>query len=283
MQGKMPLFRNWINKGEDMSDTRKTPTGFFSFPELGFMGLLAILAVVSGTYGPQYLLPGGSTSGFVYSFLNLPGPGAGVLIFGGITCFWLILALIILKKPWTAIVVSIIIIAMNLLIAEELNFATLDVILVVALIIEGLCLLPVDRKPWSSLIPILLVILGLITLMVLVVGQAKTGEDGALATGFSPGYAFFGILSLVFALICYRYPSRYLVAGGIANIYYLLHFWLFWGEDGGTRFPVSLDIIPVLVLVALTGGILFSMVACGVELLYRSYTGESEEGLSKTE
>lgn len=252
-----------------MNNDKKPSPGFFTFSELGLLSLFAILAVLCELYVPVYVLLGGSTSHFVYDFLRLPGPGAGTFIIGGILCFWLILALLFIKKPWTAIVLSLLIIAINLLIAQQLNFATLDVMLFVALIIEALCLLPVETKPWSYVLPGILVISGLITLVLLFTGNAKIGEAGMMGSGLPIGYALFGILSLGLAVICYYYPVKYLFASGIANVYYLLHFWMFWGESGiGSRFPVSPDIIPVLLLVALSGGIISALFACVIDRIY---------------
>jgi hypothetical protein len=87
-------------------------------------------------------------------------------------------------------------------------------------------------------------------------------------------YYCFGILGLFYAFICYRYPVRYLLAAGIANMYYMLHFWLFWGTGFASRFPPDPFMIPVLLLVALLGGIIPATVASGIELFLRRSRGQ---------
>ena len=260
----------------DMAGTEKKPTSYFSFGELGIIALLAVLAVLSGTYAPQYLLGGGDLSGFVYGNLKLPGPGAGVLVFGSILCFWLMLGLLIVKKPGTAMVMSVIVIALNLFISGEIaTVQALDVILFVAAIIEVLVLLPFGKAPLNYAMPVLMAGLGTITLFLAFAGQAKVGENGAAVTGLPPGYVIIGILALCYAIVCYRYPVDCFAACAGANMYYILHFWLFWGTSFAGRLPVSPDIIPVLFCGTAVGGVLAATGAYGIDLIRVRYAGHS--------
>ncbi|SCL74244.1 hypothetical protein L21_0112 [Methanoculleus chikugoensis] len=254
-------------------------TGYFSFRELGMIALLAILAVFSGTYAPVYLLPGGSIAGFVHQFLILPGPGAGVFVFGSILCFWLVLGLLLVKKPGTAAVMSLLIVAIDLLIGTQaVSIHAIDVIVLVAVIIEILTMLPLTNTPLKYVTPALLAVLGATTLLLFLAGQAKMGENGAPATSFPLGYVVISLIALCYAVICYRHPAKYLAASAIANMYYLLHFWLFWGSSFAGRFPVAPDIIPVLLCVAAVGGVLSASGAYAIDLLVKMYS-KADDGL----
>jgi hypothetical protein len=259
-----------------MTDTGATPTGYFSFRELGIMGVFALLAMLSGTYAPQYLLPGGDISGFVYGFLGLPGPGAGVLVFGSILCFWLVLGLLTVKKTGTAIVLSIMVIALDLLIGgQTITLQALDVILIVAVIIEVLALLPPKRSPMNFAMPVLMAVLGAVTLALAITGQARMGEEGVPVAGFPAGYVVLGSLALCYALICYRYPVRWFAACACAMMYYVLHFWLFWGASFAGRFPVSPELVVVLFCVAAVGGVIAATGAYGISLAWKRFTCRS--------
>ena len=256
-----------------MTGNEMKSTGYFSFRELGLIALLSILAVFSGTYAPEYLLPGGSISGFVHGFLILPGPGAGVFVFGGILCFWLVLGLLLIKKTGTAVVMSLLIVAIDLLIGTQaISIHAIDVIVLVAVIIEVLIRLPLKDTPLKYVTPALLAVFGATTLLLFLAGQAKMGENGAPATSFPLGYVVISLIALCYAVICYRHPAKYLAASAIANMYYLLHFWLFWGSSFAGRFPVTLDIIPVLFCVAAVGGVLSASGAYAIDLLVKVYS-----------
>jgi len=178
------------------------------------------------------------------------------------------------KKPGTAIVISLLVIAIDLLVGQQaVSIHAIDVVLFVAIIVEILAVLPLEAAPWKHIVPVVLAILGAITLFLFITGQAKMGENGAAATAFPLGYVVIGMISLCYAVICYRYPVKYLSACAIANMYYILHFWLFWGASFGARFPVSLDIIPVLLCVAAVGGVVFATVAYLIDLLWKMYLG----------
>jgi hypothetical protein len=257
-----------------MDETANSDTIYFSLREMGLILVLSVLAALSGALVPSWLFPEGRISGFVYNTLGLPGPGAGVLVFGSILCFWLLMGLILVKKPGTAVAMAVAIIAFDLLFGNQVVvLQTMDVLLFVALIIEAVCLLQVDRGPWNYILPACLAGPGLFTLAVALLGQAKQGESDLAAAQFPVIYYIFGILGLSAALICYSHPVKYLLAAGIANMYYLLHFWLFWGDGFASRFPPDFLMIPVLFLVALLGGVLFASVAYGIDLILKTYCG----------
>ena len=251
-----------------MTESATPDTLYFSFREAGLILVLGVLATLSGAAVPSMLFPEGRISDFVYSTLGLPGPGAGVLVFGGILCFWLIAGLILVKKPGTGVAIAVVIIASDLLFGNQVVFLqVMDVLLFVALIIEAVCLLPVNNKPGKYILPVSLSGLGLVTLALALLGLAKQGESDIPVVQFPVWYYIFGMLGLFFAWVCYRYPVKYLLAAGIASMYYMLHFWLFWGDGFAMRFPPDLAMIPVLLLVALLGGILSASLAYGIELL----------------
>jgi hypothetical protein len=245
---------------------------YFNLKELGIILVLSLLAAVSGALVPSVLFPEGRISDIVYGTLKLPGPGAGVLIFGGILCFWLLLGLILVKKPGTAAAMSMVLIAFDLLFGSQtVIIQSLDVLFIVAIIIEAVCLIPVERMPWKNILPFCLAVLSLMTLVLMLLGQAKQGETDIPLAQFPMVYCIFGLLGLCFAFICYRYPVNYLVAAGLANMYYMLHFWLFWGDGFASRFPPDLAMVPVLLLVALLGGVISASAAYGLELLRDRY------------
>ena len=261
-----------------MTESVTPDTIYFTLREMGFIIVLSVLAAMSGALVPSWLFPEDRISDFVYGVLGLPGPGAGVFIFGGILCFWLLAGLILVKKP--AVAMSVVIIAFDLLFGNQvILLQTIDVLLFVALIIEALCLLPADSKPWKYMLPVLFTILSIVTLSLAFLGQAKQGESDSIVTQFPVVYCIFGILGLCYALICYRYPVQFFLAAGIANMYYMLHFWLFWGDGFASRFPPDPAMIPVLLLGALLGGVVSASVASGVDLLRKIYRGTDTPAL----
>lgn len=267
-----------------MTGSGAADTIYFSFRDLGLIILLSVLAALSGALVPSYLFPEGRISDFVYGVLHLPGPGAGVLIFGGILCFWLILGLILVKKPGTAVAMAIALIAFDLLFGNQtVIIQRLDALLFVAILIEMVCLLPLDRKPLNDVLPIILGGLSIVTLTVTLIGQAKQGESDILFSQFPGTFYVFGILGVGCAILCHRYPVRYLTAAGIANMYYMLHFWLFWGTGFVSRFPPDPAMIPVLLLVALVGGVVFASAGYGIGLLLNRYSGTRNSGKAALE
>ena len=108
-------------------------------------------------------------------------------------------------------------------------------------------------------------------------GKAMTGEGSAaaVASGFPIGYVIMAILGFCVAGICYFYPVKYVVCAGIGTMYYILHYWLFWGKKGiASAFPAT-TAIPVLLLYAFIVGALLAMLASGIDLLWKMYR-ESE-------
>jgi len=257
-----------------MTETGEGRGIYFSLKELGLILCLSVLAALSGALVPSFLFPEGRISDFVYGGLGLPGPGAGVLVFGGILCFWLITGLILIKKPGTAIAISAGIIAFDLMFGNQVVLLqVMDVLFIVAVIIEAVCLAPVEREPWRNILPGCLAGLGLVTLVIALLGLATQGESDILLAQFPVTYYVFSLAGLCCAVICYRYPARYLLAAGVANMYYLLHFWLFWGDGFASRFPPDPMMIPVLLLVALLGGVLFASAAYGIGRFWSRYNG----------
>ena len=83
--------------------------GYFTSQDLIIIVILALLAFLTSSFGLSHVLPGGSAPGLVHAFLKLPGPGAGIFISAAFTYLWLILGLLILKKPGTAIAMAVLI------------------------------------------------------------------------------------------------------------------------------------------------------------------------------
>ena len=273
------LKRDWINYGEPMNEDttikERLPKAhlYFTIRELLIIAFLALLAVLTGTFAPKYLHlgDGGIVPTITHGILKLPGPGTGLMIFGGALCFCLVLGLMLIKKPWTAVVMSVLIIAIDLLIGQEtvsaipLNIHSLDVILFIAIIIEVLAMLSWEKPPLKYGVPVILAGLGAITLFVYLSGQDKIG------------YVIIAILAFCFALIFYRYPVKYLAACAIANMYYILHFWIFCGDSVAARFPATPILIPVILCAGIVGGVLFATAAYGVDMLLKCYVGDDSE------
>lgn len=253
---------------------------YFTLNELGLIVLFAILAFATGAVVPSYLFPGDTVSSIVYQGLSLPGPGAGVLVFGSILCFWLVLGLRIVRKAGTACAIAVVIIALDLLFGQQaVVFQALDVFFFAALVVEIVSLLPVGQKPYAAVLPLLLAGLSVIALVLAVAGRAVTGEGDLPVAGIPAAYLCFGILGLCCAAACWRFPLRAVAAAGVSNLYYMLHFWLFWGTDYFSRFPPDATAIPVLLLVALMGGVAAGFIAHGAgELVARPKARPEQSG-----
>jgi len=249
-------------------------TGYFTPQELVIIVLLAVIAFMTSSYGLAYILPGGGGSSFVHGFLKLPGPGAGIFISSAFTCLWIVLGLLLVKKPGTAITIAVLItlitIALGLAIKGTLRIDYL--LVVVAIIIECAGLLPLEQKPWKFVFPSLLSIMGIITLALMLTGNAKMGENGAAADVFPLGYAVTGILALALAVICYSYPTtKYIIGAGCAEVFYIAFCWLFNGKSGfATWLPVA-PAIPALLAFACVCGALMAAIAYGFYLLWNTY------------
>ncbi len=245
---------------------------YFSLKEIGLILTLSALAALTGALVPSYFFPEGLLSEYVYGMLELPGPGAGVLVFGSILCFWLLLGLILVKKPGTAAAMAMVLIAIDLLFGNQaVIIQSLDVLFIVAIIIEAVCLFTAADPSWKYLLPLVLIMLSLVTLGIALLGLAKQGENDIPLVQFPTVYYVFGILGFCYAVICYRHPGKYFVAAGLANMYYLLHFWLFWGDGFASRFPSDPAMLSVLFLVALLGGIISASTVYGIEFLCKQY------------
>jgi|WetSurMetagenome_2_1015567.scaffolds.fasta_scaffold07111_7 hypothetical protein len=251
-------------------------TGYFSKQDWGIIVLLAIVAFATVSYGLKYILPGGSAPGLVHGFLKLPGPGAGIFIGSAFSCIWLVLALLLVRKPGTALTVTILTVIMGgiaaLVTGGDMRFSMLAI--AVALIIEGIGLLPIEKKPYQYIFPPVIGIMGLITLALWLTGNAKMGENGAASTVFPLGYAVTGIIAVALAVICWFYPMRYLTGAGFAEVFYIAFCWTFNGKTGLFTWVPATPAIPALLTFAMVCGASMAFLAYAVYLLVRTYKGE---------
>jgi len=251
--------------------------GYFTQRELLIILALAVIAFLTAGFGINQILPGGGASSFVHGFLKLPGPGAGIFIGSAFTCLWLVLGLLLIKKPGTAILMAALIIVFSLLLslARAGNVRLDYLMLVVAIIIECAGMLPLENKPWKFLFPSLVSIMGLITLALMLTGNAKMGENGAAATVFPLGYVVSGILAIAIAVILWMYPtSKYIIGAGCAEVFYIVFCWLFNGKSGfATWVPVT-PAIPALLTFAFVCGALMATIAYGFYLLWNTYAAQ---------
>ena len=250
-------------------------SGYFTRNDLIIILILAVIAFLTSSYGLSHILPGGSAPGLVHGFLKLPGPGAGIFISSAFTCLWLVLAILITKKPGTVLLMSFIMIIIGEIVSlgrsGHIRFDYLA--LLVAIIIEGIGLLPLEKKPWKFVFPAFLSIMGIITLALMITGNAKMGENGAAATVFPLGYAVSGILVLALAAICYSYPTaKYIIGAGCAEIFYISFSWTFNGKHGLFSWAPATPAIPALLTFAFVCGALMAAFAYGFYLLWNTYT-----------
>lgn len=246
------------------------PAIYFTIRELSIIFMLAILAALSGTFAPKdlHLGDGGLVPTLTHGILKLPGPGTGLMFFGGALCLFLVLGMLLVKKPWTAITISVIVIALDLLIGQEtvsaipMSFHSLDVIFILAIIIELLPLLSWEKPPLQYIVPAILACLGASALLLYVSGQDKIG------------YLIIAFIAFCYTIICYKYPMKYLLAGMIATMYYILHFWIFCGNSLAAGFPASPLLIPLILCAGAVGGALFTTAAYVIDILIRTYTGQ---------
>jgi hypothetical protein len=271
-QMKDNLLQN--NRGEKIR-------GYFTSQELVIIIALAIIAFLTANFGLNHVLPGGGAGSFVHGFLILPGPGTGVFIGSAFICLWLVLGLLLIKKPGTAILISALIMILTLVfvLARAGNVRMDYLALMVAIIIECAGMLPLEKRPWNYLFPAVLTILGIITLVLMLTGNAKMGENGAATTVFPLGYAVTGILSLCIAIICYSYPSaKYIAGAGCAEIFYIVFSWLYTGKTGFASWVPVVPAIPPLLAFACVCGALMAVFAYGFSLLIESYTRQGTAG-----
>ncbi|MDD3407173.1 MAG: hypothetical protein PHP13_03730 [Methanomicrobium sp.] len=251
---------------------------YFSFKELGTMLLFAIFAVAVIIYLPAYVLPTGTIHGFVSGIMMLP-EGAGVIIFGATPCFFIILSMLLINKPWAGILTSLLIIAVILLTSGYSALHTVDVYLIAAIIIEFAFLINEKNKIWKDIVPTLLALLSIFILMQVIFRENIYA--GILPANFFPFYyLIFAIVGLICAILCRFYLYRYVIAGGIANIYFLCHYFIFWGTDGLFSALPSLSSIPVLLLIALSGGVLAGLAAYFFKFILNNFILRIKDDIS---
>ncbi|MDD1694215.1 MAG: hypothetical protein LUQ71_05775 [Methanoregula sp.] len=236
---------------------------------------LAVIAFLTSSYGLKYILPGGAAPSFVHGFLKLPGPGAGIFIGSAFICVWLVLAILLTKKPGTVLLVTILMMLIStiLSLAKGGNFRFDYVAFLVAIIIEGAGLLPLEKKPWRYIFPLFLTIMGVITLALMLTNNAKMGENGAASTVFPLGYAVSGILAIALAIICFTYPTvKFIIGAGCAEMFNIAFRWTINGKNGlFTWVPVPLAIPPLLTFACICGATM-AAIAYGIYLLWENYT-----------
>ena len=98
-------------------DWKTKITGYFTKQDLLVIVLIAVIAFLTSSYGLSHILPGGSAPSLVHGFLKLPGPGAGIFIGSAFTCLWLVLGILITKKPGTVLLVAVLIIVFSLVVS----------------------------------------------------------------------------------------------------------------------------------------------------------------------
>lgn len=323
----------------------KKASTYFTRNDLIIILIIAIVAYLVNTYCLTFILPGGPGPGLVHGFLKMPGPGTGIFNVSACTCLWLVLGLLIIKKPGAALSIAVILIVIGLAVslafgghhasstsqgqtpaalngssasqtatapandtsvnrtttqgngsaqgpeakastsattasrtstqastggfpAVRINY--LD--LIVAIIIEGAGLLALEKKPWRYIFPAFLCIMGVLTLVLMITGNAKMGENGAAATVFPLGYAVTGILALCLAVILFMYPAwKYIIGAGCAEMFYLVYCWTFNGKSGlFTWAPVPAAIPPVLTFACIFGAVA-AAIAYGAVLIWKTY------------
>ncbi|SCL74245.1 hypothetical protein L21_0113 [Methanoculleus chikugoensis] len=252
-------------------------TGYFSLHDWGVIVFFAIVAFATSSYGLRYILPGGTAPSFVHGFLKLPGPGAGIFISSAFICVWLVLAILLVKKPGTVLCVTFLMVilstAASLITGGNVRFDYLPFL--VAIIIEGAGLLSLEKKPYRYIFPSFLTIMGLITLALMLTGNAKMGESGAAATVFPLGYAVSGIFALGLAVIFFSYPSvKFIIGAGCAEMFNIVFRWATHGKTGlFTWVPVPLAIPPLLTFAFVCGAVMAFLAYC-VYILFQTYRGE---------
>jgi len=274
------------SRGYLMTDEKDVPNtvnklhGYFTRQDLIIIVILALLAFLTSSFGLRYILPGGSASGFVHGLLVLPGPGAGVFISSAFTCLWLVLGLLILKKHGTAIAMAVVTFVFMLLASLVMRRAVTPdyLIVMVAIIIEIFGLLALEKKPWRYIFPLFIGIMGVITLTLMLTGNAKMGENGAPATVFPIGYAVTGIIALVIAVILFMYPAwKYVVGAGCSQVFYITFCWLYNGKSGFASWVPVVPAIPALWTFAFVCGAVMAVLAYGFCLVWNTYSRHSIE------
>ena len=87
---------------------------YFTRNDLLIIVGLALIAFLTSSFGLSHVLPGGTAPGLVHGFLKLPGPGAGIFIASAFTCLWLVLGILLTKKPGTVIAIAVLVMVFGL-------------------------------------------------------------------------------------------------------------------------------------------------------------------------
>ena len=103
-----------MTEEKSQCDWKTKIAGYFTRQDLLIIVALAVIAFLTSSFGLSHVLPGGSAPGLVHAFLKLPGPGAGIFIASAFTCLWLVLGILITKKPGTVILMALLIIVFSL-------------------------------------------------------------------------------------------------------------------------------------------------------------------------
>jgi hypothetical protein len=90
-------------------------TGYFTRNDLLIIVGLAVIAFLTSNFALNYILPGGPGPGFVHGFLKLPGPGTGIFNVSAFICLWLVLGILLVKKPGTVILIAVLILIFGLM------------------------------------------------------------------------------------------------------------------------------------------------------------------------
>jgi len=282
-----------VENGKKTTGTFRQVKDYFTLKEWEIIASVAIIASLIYIAGFPALLPGGSASAFAHGFLKMPGPGAGIVVASGYICFWMVLGALLIRKPGTALAsllfITVILNLVKLVYPIQTVGNLCDPFIVVlmigmAVIIELTAGLPLEKAPWRYLFPSLAGILGIITLLLMVTGNAKMGEDGVAATFFPLGYAASGILGVGLAVICIAYPTaKYIAGAGFAQIFFIGFAWMFRGMtgfDGKSGFaswaPVPVAVPAVLTFSCVCGALMAGL-AYGVCHLRNAY-GINEPG-----
>ena len=89
-------------------------TGYFTRNDLLIIVGLAVIAFLTSSFALNSILPGGPGPGFVHGFMKLPGPGTGIFNVSAFICLWLVLGILLVKKPGTVILIAALILIFTL-------------------------------------------------------------------------------------------------------------------------------------------------------------------------
>jgi len=95
----------------------KKASTYFTRNDLLIILIIAVVAYLINTYCLNFVLPGGPGPGLVHGFLKMPGPGTGIFNVSACTCLWLVLGLLIIKKPGTALSIAVLLIVIGLVVS----------------------------------------------------------------------------------------------------------------------------------------------------------------------